>query len=235
MNNIPAQLTGLVKGLLAIATLLFVTSLLTTVQAATFADYRTRLSQAASVIQQLETPDYYTDDSNQTDTLVANAVTRLRQLLPEAENVTFNNQTIEVDNKWFHKALAQYEKKSRAGEHDADLIHRTREELRALIQRLDEMKAATGNHDKDANKARLAEILRRPEYDKSAPQASAIGRLWDQFMRWLEKLFPKIKPIQPGTGRSLSTIAQVIVIGLSIALIAFLVWKVLPRYLRSRS
>src|SRR5262244_2813484 len=79
--------------------------------AATLSDYRTRLSQAASVIQQLETPDYYTDDANQTDTLVANAVARLRQLLPETENVTFNNQTIEVDNQWFHKALAQYEKK----------------------------------------------------------------------------------------------------------------------------
>ena len=215
----------------AVATLVFAFAVFTS--GATFSDYRTRLSQAASVIQQLETPDYYTDDSNQTDGLVANAIARLRQLLPETENVTFNNQTVEVDNKWFHNALAQYEKKRRAGEHDADLIHLTREELRALIERLDEMKASKVNAEKDANKARLAEILRRPEFDKSAPQASAIERLWNQFIRWLSKLFPRIKPIQPGTGRSLSNIAQVIVIGLSIAVIAFLIWKFLPRYLRS--
>jgi hypothetical protein len=220
------------KRFLAITALVF--AFAGVVSAATLSDYRTRLSQAASVIQQLETPDYYTDDSNQRDALVANALARLRQLVPETENVTFNNQTIEVDNKWFHKALAQYEKKRSAGEHDADLIHSTREELRALIQRLDDMKAPKASDDKDANKARLAEILRRSEYDKSAPQESAIGRLWDQFMRWLSKLFPKIKPLQPGTGRSLSNIAQVIVIGLSIALIAFLAWKFLPRYLRSR-
>jgi hypothetical protein len=202
--------------------------------AATLSDYRTRLSQAASVIQQLETPDHYTEDSRQATQLVDNALSRLRQLLPETENVTVNNQTIEVDNRWFHKALAEYEKKRNRGEHDAELIHNTREELRALIQRLDEGKAAAAPNDKDANKARLAEILRRPEYDKSVVQESAIERLWNQFMRWLAKLFPKMKPIQPGTGRSLSRIAQVIVLGLSVLVIAFLIWKVLPRYLRNR-
>ena len=228
------KVSSLVKALLAVATLMFVMSLLTTVQAATFADYRTRLSQAASVIQQLETPDYYTENSRQTNELVDNALTRLRQLLPETESVTFNNQTIEVDNKWFHKALAEYEKKRRIGEHDADLIRSTREELRALIQRLDEMKSGAKPNDKDANRARLAEILRRPEYAKTAVQESAIERLWNQVMRWLSKLFPKMKPIQPGTARSLSNVAQVIVIGFSVLLIAFLIWKFLPRYLSSR-
>src|SRR5262245_25258127 len=91
-------------------------------RAATLSDYRTRLSQAASIIQQLETPDYYTEDSNQANALVDDALARLRHLVPETESVTFNNQTIDVDNKWFHKALAEYEKKRRLGEHDADLV-----------------------------------------------------------------------------------------------------------------
>ena len=202
--------------------------------ATTLSDYRTRLSQAASVIQQLETPDYYTDSSRQSEQLVDSALTRLRQLLPETENVTFNNQTIEVDNKWFHKALAEYEKKRRSGSPDPELIRNTREELRALMQRLDEMKGIAAGNEKDANKGRLAEILRRPEYDKSVVQESAIERLWNQFTRWLSKLFPRMKPLQPGTGQSLSKIAQVIVLGLSLLLIAFLAWKFLPRYLRNR-
>lgn len=223
---------GFRKKLLIVSVLLFAFAIATS--AATFSDYRTRLSQAASVIQQLETPDYYTDDAGQSRQLVDSAVARLRQLLPETETVIFNNQSIEVDNKWFHKALDVYEKKRRSGAHDAELIHSTREELRALIQRLDEMKTAGASSDKDANKARLAEILRRPEYDKSVAQESAIERLWNQFLRWIAKLFPKMKPLQPGTGRSLSNIAQVIVIGLSLALIAFLIWKLLPRYLRNR-
>jgi hypothetical protein len=215
-----------------VATLLFVFTAVA--HANTFQDYHSRLSQAASIIQQLETPDYYTDDSAQTEELVESALSRLRHLVPETENVTFNDQTIEVDNKWFHQALAQYEKKRRSGEHDAQLIHSTREELRALLQRLDEMKGGAVSKDKDANKARIAEILRRPEYDKSTVQESAIERLWNQFIRWLSKLFPKMKPITPGAGRSLSNIAQVIVVGLSVALIGFLMWKLLPRYLRNR-
>jgi hypothetical protein len=225
---------SLVKRLLPVASLIFVTSLLTTVQASTFADYRTRLAQAASVIQHLETPDYYTDDSSQTNDLVNSSLVRLRQLLPETESVTFNNQTIEVDNKWFHQALAEFEKKKRSGEHDADLIRSTREELRALIQRLDEMKSGAKIDDKDASKARLAEILRRPEYDKTVVQESAIERLWNQILRWLSKLFPRLKPIQPGAARNISNIAQIIVIGFSVLLIAFLIWKFLPRYLSSR-
>jgi hypothetical protein len=220
------------KKLLAAAIL--VAAFAASAQASTVADYRTRISQAASVIQQLETPDYYTDDSSQTTELVESALARLRQLVPETERITFNNQSIDVDNKWFHQALAEYERKRKRGEHDADLIHSTREELRALIQRLDEMKSTAATDDKDASKARLAEILRRPEYDKSAVQESALEKLWNQFIRWLSKLFPKMKPLQPGTGRSLSKVAQVIVLGLSIALIAFLIWKFLPRYLRSR-
>ena len=220
------------KRFLAVTALVFALAIVT--GATTLSDYRTRLSQAASIIQQLETPDYYTEDSNQSNQLVDNALTRLRQLIPETENVTVNNQTIEVDNRWFHKTLADYEKKRRSGVHNAELIRSTREELRALIQRLDEMKAGVPPNDKDATKARIAEILRRPEYNKSAVQESAIERLWNQFLRWLAKLFPKMKPLNPGTGRSLSRIAQVIVIGLSVLLIAFLTWKFLPRYLRNR-
>ena len=136
------------KGVLTV-TLLFAFAVVA--RATTFSDYRTRLSQAASVIQQLETPDYYTDDSRQAEDLVESALARLRHLVPETENVTFDNQTIEVDNKWFHKALAEYEKKRRSREHDPELIHRTREQLRALIQRLDEMKGGAASNDKPEN------------------------------------------------------------------------------------
>ena len=219
---------------LAALAALFVLGLVARAQAASFEDYRTRVSQAASVIQQLETPDYYTDDPTQRESILQNALARLRDLLPPHESVLFNGQNIEVDNAWFHEALDEYQKLSSQRERATALVGHTREQLRALLQRLDEMKARSSTDDKDANKARLAEILRRPEYDKSAAQQSAIERLWEALIRWLSKLFPKVKPIQPGAGRSLSGIAQVVVIGLSVILIAFLIWKFLPRYLRNR-
>lgn len=217
----------------AVATL-FILALCAQAQAASFEDYRARVSQAVSAIQQLEAPDYYVDDPLQRDSVMQNALTRLRQLLPAQESVLFNRQNIDVDNAWFHKALDEYQKLGHQPERATALVASTREQLRALLQRLDEMKLQSATDGKDQSKARLAEILRRPEYDKSIAEKSAIERLWEEFIRWLSKLIPKIGPLQPGTGQALSGVAQIVVIGFSVLLIAFLIWKLLPRYWRSR-
>jgi len=217
----------------AVATL-FVVILCVGAQAASFEDYRTRVSQAVSAIQQLEAPEYYADDPLQRDSVLQNALVRLRQLLPVQESVLFNGQRIDVNNAWFHEALDEYQKLGHQPERATAIVYTTREQLRALLQRLDEMKSASATDGKDESKARLAEILRRPEYDKSVAQKSAIERLWEEFIRWLGKLIPKVGPFKPGTGQALTSVAQIVVIGFSVLLIAFLIWKFLPRYLRGR-
>ena len=203
-------------------------------QAASLEDYRARVSQAVSAIHQLEAPDYFTDDPLQRDPIMQNALARLRHLLPARESVLFNGQNIDVDNTWFHEALDKYQRLGHQPERATAVVTRAREQLRALLERLEEMESASSTDAKDANKARLAEILRRPEYDKSVAGKSAIERLWETLIRWLSKLIPRFGPIRPGTGQALSGIAQVVVIGFSVLLIAFLIWKLLPRYLRSR-
>ena len=60
---------------------------------------------------------------------------------------------------------------------------RSSERLRAISDRLKETQAAAATPDKDANKGRLAEILRRPEYAPVAPESSAIDRLLSRFFR----------------------------------------------------
>jgi len=87
---------------------------------------------------------------------------------------------------------------------------------------------------RDDNKTRLAELLRRSEYNKQAEEGSAFNRLLNRFLRWLSSLFPQAKPLQPGNAMALSKIAQVVVIGVSVAAIGFLIWKFAPRYLRNR-
>src|SRR5687768_18578618 len=91
---------------------LFVLALCAQGQAASFEDYRARVSQAVSAIQQLEAPDYYTDDPLQRNSVMQNALAGLRQLLPPRESVLFNGQNIDVDNAWFHNALDEYQKLS---------------------------------------------------------------------------------------------------------------------------
>lgn len=213
---------------------LFILVLCVRGHAASFEDYRARVSEARGAIQQLETPDYYSDDPLQRDSVMQNALARLRQLLPARESVLFNGQNIEVDNAWFHEALDEYQKLVRQPERATAVVSGARERLSALLERLDEMKSASSTDGKDANKARLAEILRRAEYDKTVAEKSAIERLWEEFIRWISKFLPKFGPLKPGTGQALSGVAQVVVIGFSVLLIAFLIWKLLPRYLRNR-
>jgi hypothetical protein len=203
-------------------------------KAATLADYRARVSQTATALQQLQTPDYYTDYSTQRERFIQDTLAYIRRLLPAHETVLVNGQSFEVNNAWLHDALAEYEKHINNRERAAGVLLAAEQRLRALLAKLDEVNQSASASDKDANKARLAEILRRPEFDKTASQESAIERLWNQFLRWLSKLFPRMKPLQPGTGRSLSSIAQVLVLGISLALIGFLIWKFAPRYFRNR-
>jgi hypothetical protein len=202
--------------------------------AATFTDYRDRLNQAATTIEQLEAPDYFSDGQTERDKLIEQRLAYIKKLLPLKETVTFNGQQIEVDNNWLHLSLSEYEKYRYYPDRATAIIVGIEQRLRSLARRLDEIKQSSETSDKDANKARLAEILRRPEFDKSAAQESAIERLWNQLMRWLSKLFPRMKPLQPGTSRSVSSIAQLVVLGISVALIGFLVWKFAPRLLRNR-
>ena len=202
--------------------------------AATFADYRERIAQATAVIEQLETPDYFSDHPDQRADFIAQRVAYVKALLPPKEAVVFNSQEIEVNNSWLHAALTDYGKARNNPQRAASVAAGIRQRLRSLLARIDELTQGTTPSDKDASKARLAEILRRPEFDKSAVQESAIERLWEQFLRWLFKLFPRMKPLQPGASRGFSTIAQVLVIGISLALIAILIWKLGPRFFRSR-
>jgi hypothetical protein len=201
------------------------------VRAATLAEYRARVSEATTVVRQLQSPPAYVESDAREDN---HALTRLKTLLPEKERVELSGQIVEVDNSWLHEALAQFEKNQPSEARSQEILSGISERLQVLGQRIDEMQSGAQPSDKDANKARLAEILLRPEFNKSAAQGSALTRLWERFVRWVASLFPKTKPLQPGTGRALSGVAQVIVIGLCVALIAFVVWKFLPRYLSNR-
>ena len=200
--------------------------------AATLAEYRFRVSQALATIQQLQVHD--NGNPSQPDQFVASTITQLRAELPANEMVLLSGQSIAVDNRWLHEALSDYEKVKGESGRSGQILVGIGERLLAILERLDEMKNGASAADKDESKARLAEILRRPEYNKGAAEGSALERLWERFLRWLSGLFPKTKPLQPGTARAFSGIAQIVVIVVCLVGIAFFIWKFAPRYLRNR-
>jgi hypothetical protein len=205
---------------------------LASASAATLAEYRRRVSDGLVAVQQLQLSSVRSDSLREQSRLTT--LTRLRALLPAKETVLLEGQNIAVDNSWLHEALDEYEKSLSGHGRGNEVLTHIGERLMALGQGLDEMQRGTRAAAKDEEKGRLAEILRRPEYQKEAAEGSASGRLWERFLRWLASLFPKTKPIQRGSSRAISGLAEIIVIVVTLALIAFLIWKFVPRYLRNR-
>src|SRR2546429_2381573 len=192
-------------------------------RAATLLDYRHQVSGAIRTIQQLQLAK---------DEASANAsLARLRTQLPAQETILLQDQSIAVDNSWFHEALDEYEK-TKNNARRAESLARIGERLLALSEHLEDLDKTSGVVKKDEDKGRLAEILRRPEYNKTPSEGGALERLWTRFLRWLFSFLPKSKPLQPGSSRSLSVAAQTIVAAIGFGLIGFLILKFVPRFLR---
>jgi hypothetical protein len=204
--------------------------LLGAVSAATLDDYNTRLSR---VIASLEGYQGERGRSGAQPSAPAN-LDFVGEQLPAKENVLFHGQTINVDNGWLADELAEYSKSTKASDRALTLARIT-ERLKAIQEQVRALRVAVARPgDKDADKGRLAQILRRPEYVPVAPEGNALQQLLERIVRWLEKWLPRSKPIQPGSSRGLANVAQVIVIAICIAAIGFLVWRFGPRLMGGR-
>src|ERR1700682_3702532 len=133
--------------------------------AATLADYRHRVSESIAVIRP-QAADGTEGPSTRAQSVTTKAA-RIRELLPAKETVLLDGQSFMVDNTWLPEALRDYEKGSSTATQREERRGGIEERLRALDDRLDEMlrPAPANTGDKDGNKGRLAEILRRPDYN----------------------------------------------------------------------
>ncbi len=198
------------------------------VSAASLADYQRRVSESVKLIEQLRTID---EDPSQREPSVKTTLARVREDLPAKETVILDSQAVVVDNSWLHEALQNYQL---SDSRRVEKLARIEERLRALKERLEEIQPAKAS-DKDSAKGRLAEILRRPEYNQPAtPEGSAIERLWARFLRWFFSLFRTTRPITPSSSRYVSGFAQIVVVAACLSTIALLIWKFAPRYLSHR-
>lgn len=202
-------------------------------RATSITDYLARVNNTLSLIQQLQSAYEVESDSNP-EHFVNSSLTLVRQQMPQHETVQLPGQSISVDNSWLSQALSDFEK-SNDWNRRHDMLARIGERLRAIQERLHEMRnASTATTDKEGDKGRLAEILRRAEYIQKAPEASTSDKLLERFLRWFLGLFPRIKPMQPGGSRWLGTVAQIFIVGICIAAIALLIWRYGPRFMKGR-
>ena len=203
-------------------------------QATTIAQYRERIHNA---IVALDTLPYGNAEGapSASEAQVAATFNVVRALLPKTETVAVNSGSLQVNNGWLHDALSDYEK-AKANPPRQEMVRRIVERLQSLADRLGEIEDAssTNGGGKDENKARLTKILQRSEYQKKQAEGGALAKLWQRFIKWLSNLFPRSEPLEPGRASTLSLVAQIFVVTLTLALIAYVVWKLAPRFLRRR-
>jgi len=206
---------------------------LTIAIAAGLDDYQHRVASAAALVEEIRGAGE--DESNpQPEQFINTNLVRVRQLLPAKETIMLDGLRVPVDNSWLHEELAAYEKTNTTPKRSESLA-RIAERLHAIEERIQEIhRAKLTASDKDADKGRLAEILRRPEYIPTAPEGNAFQRLVTRFIRWLLRLLPQPKPIQPGGSPWIAAIAQILIVGGCVAVIAFVIWKYGPRFTKGR-
>ena len=195
------------------------------VRAASLADYNGRVRTAAVSLDALASSDSATIRAESVDTLRF-----VRDRLPPNETVEWGGANVRVDNSWLHRELEEYEKKgARTDEARAAVLRALAVRLLALNERLSEAeKSSLAANEKDEERRRLSAILRRPEYANEVQRESALQRLWQRFTEWLRELFPETRGLEPGTVAAFSKAAQVFVIALCVAVLAFAMWKLVP-------
>jgi hypothetical protein len=221
-------------GLAAVLSLTLLLFFSGTLRAATLDDYRARLSRVVAFLETFHGASNQSGHSSAQEVASAN-LDFVREQLPAQETIHFQDRTIAVDNSWLEDELKEYGTSVKAADR-ASTVSRITERLKSIQEQVRALQnAATPPGDKDADKGRLAEILRRPEYITHVePQGNALERLIERILRWLEKLLPKWKPMQPGSSRFVAQAAQIIVIAVCIGAIALLVWRYGPRLVSGR-
>jgi len=201
------------------------------VHAIPISEYQKQIRQAVTALDTLTLREE-TEDNETYDRRSLETVSGVRNLIPQTQTVDWAGSSFKVDNSWLHQdlnKLGTVMKRERP-----ELLLRITQRLGALDERITELQepSAGNNPTKAETSRKLAEILNRPEYAYQAKQESALARFMKWLMEWLQKWFPQPKPFSPGSVSWLSKIAQVVVIVLSLALLAYVIKLFMPRLLR---
>jgi hypothetical protein len=195
--------------------------------------YREQVRRAAAALDALPQWKKVESQANYTRRVDA-TLQQLREALLPIETIEWDGYSYAVDNNWLAEALARYEQipDLDVARREVELAQIT-ERLKALSERLAlDTQAESAGVDKNEEKKKLDAILQRPEYSDKVDEGSALSRLWQRIRRWLRSLFPDRAPIEPGASRTLSGLTQIIVIGLSLAVIIYIFWKFAPMFRR---
>jgi hypothetical protein len=202
------------------------------VAAIPIAEYHQNLKHAIAELEKLAKVDKDWDETDFRNRLLQ-TIENVRTALPVNQTIEVDGEVCSVDNSSLHKSLEDLKKLPAAEQFDK--VEHITELLKAIEARITEREAAIERaQSKEQAKSKLESILSRPEYATEQRGPNALSRLIRDFFRWLQDLFPKRRPVQPGHVDWITLVAQILVIGLAVAVLLYVVKILLTRFGRTR-
>ena len=196
------------------------------------ADYQHNLNKAVTALDTLSQVDE-NETEGDFESRAGVTAAMLKTLIPASQPIENGDETCTVDNLWFHQELDDYLRT----EPDLKAIKLTMllERIRAVEDRVAELqRPGQPGLSKDESKERLSAILNRPEFSYRSSSQNALNKLLKDFTNWFASWLPKPKPLEPGRVYWVTRIAQIVVVVMALALIAFVLRQLLSKAKRER-
>lgn len=194
--------------------------------AASLADYKHRVERAHVATNELFESRGQDDKDFERETL-----SLLEDLIPKTETVEWPGGSVETGNQWLHASLDEFADEPDETERAA-ILTRISERLAAISATIDELEQVSASErTKDQDKQKLAEILRREEYQKPLPPGESLFQKWlREFLEWLARTFPRAPSVPGGASGlgSLRFVLQILIYAIVIGLVGFLIYKFAP-------
>lgn len=236
ITNYELRITNyrLFPGCLRVCVLIFLFSSVSL--ATTLPEYRAKIHNAKESLDVLLYSDE--EESNTAENLKfeRDTLKKIRANLPATERVEWQGGSVEVENGWVLEKLKAFENEKDSTRRTA-ILNEISERLGAVETKIDELEnAVKATRTKDEDKQKLAEILRRAEYQKpEEKKENFLQKIWREFWEWLNSIFPRPKVGAPSTEgfQSFSFVLQIIIFALVLGIIGFLLYRFAP-FLRER-
>ena len=204
--------------------------------AKTLKEYRGDLKASHSLIQNLLNPDTEDESFDDFAKLERGTLKKIRARIPASEKIEWQGATIETNNRWLAEKLDQFEQMPESAAQRWDVLTEIGERLAAIEQRLAELEIpAAAARTKDEDKRKLAEILRREEYQKpSQKEESLAEKLVQRVLEWILKLFPQssVAPAVADGFQSFSFGLQMLLYAVILGSIGFVIYRFAPFFIR---
>lgn len=191
--------------------------------------YKSRIDATLSRANDLE--DAFRDDEID-DLQKRGLIESTRRDFPGSERIEWEGGSVEASHEWL---LARMNELEAAADKKTGLplVVAVREHLSSLAFKIEEIRTGVeSKRTKDEDKQKLAEILRREEFQKpQEAQESAFQRALREFAEWVMDFWPKPVAGSPQNMSGFGAVAyvlQVLLIVILAALVLFLVFKLLP-------